>query len=130
MFIVLALTGTVFFGRAIPGKNVSRDLIPYDLGVNVLQGLPRQAVILAEGDTYVLSLLHAQMTEGLRPDVAVVPTVFLNGDWGFRQAWAAIRLSLGQQNLEPEWIARPARAASRFSRHRNQGPQGAGRRAQ
>jgi len=92
-FLLLFSAGGVWFSLQIPRWNAARQLIAHDIGVNVLQALPKDAVIMAEGDTYVLSLLHAQYTENLRPDVTVVPTVFLNGSWGFDQTMKKIHPS-------------------------------------
>jgi Flp pilus assembly protein TadD len=91
LFGLIIVMSWVLFFSAVPTRDASRNLLAHDIGVNVLQALPRNAVLLGEGDTYVLSLLHAKWVEGLRPDVKVIPTVFLNGAWGFDQAIREIR---------------------------------------
>lgn len=75
-----------WFAWGVPRWDISRWLLPHDLGVGVLQSLPKDAVLLGEGDTYVLAVLHDQQVEGLRKDVRLVPTIFLSEEWGFDQA--------------------------------------------
>ncbi|GEM_PF-848287 len=89
LLVFLPLLG-LFVVRVLP-LDMSRHRLSHDLGVDVLQALPKDAILLAEGDTYVLSMVHAREVEGLRRDVVVVPTVFLNGAWGFDQAARAIQ---------------------------------------
>jgi hypothetical protein len=50
--------------------------------VNLLQSLPRDAVLLAEADTPIGALYHARHGEGLRPDAFVIPAIFTGETWG------------------------------------------------
>ncbi len=48
----------------------SRNWIPYQYGRDILEGLPRDAVLLAAGDTAAFLLDYLVRVEGMRPDVA------------------------------------------------------------
>jgi len=88
---VLALGGWLgWSARLIPRWERSRDFLPVDLGWNTLLEQPRGGILLAEGDTLVLSSLYVRDVLGARKDLDLVPTVFLNEDWGFEKALASL----------------------------------------
>ena len=62
-----------------------------DFALNILKGLPKDALILSEGDQFVMTLFYHRTARGLRRDVAHVPVVFLNSDWGFDQALRTLK---------------------------------------
>lgn len=49
----------------------SQNRIPYTYGVDILRGLPPDAVLVAEGDDAAFILDYLQRLEGMRPDVAL-----------------------------------------------------------
>jgi tetratricopeptide (TPR) repeat protein len=76
-----------------------RNLLSRNLGVNLLQGLPKGAVIFPEGDTLTSSVLHACWVERLRPDVYVMPAVFVGERWGFERVGSDLNLPVGHLRM-------------------------------
>jgi hypothetical protein len=66
-------------------EDKSRYTLAGDFGVNLLKGLPRNSLLLAEGDHAVMPLWYCQYVDGMRPDVTIEPSVFLLHDWGWKQ---------------------------------------------
>ena len=87
LLAIPVLWGTGVFVR----QDKSRYTLAEDLGDNLLKELPRGAVVLLDSDVTVMPLLHAQIVEGKRPDVCVVPLGLLRSGWGFRQTMEAAR---------------------------------------
>jgi tetratricopeptide (TPR) repeat protein len=56
-----------------------------DFGKNVLKLTPRNAVLIAGTDHYVMPLFYDRFVLGLRRDVLVTPDVFLVHGWGWDQ---------------------------------------------
>jgi hypothetical protein len=85
MVLVLILF-SVFWGWTVfENQNKNRFTLVEDFGVNVLKCLPKGAVLLADGDNYVMPLWYVKTVDHLRPDVVVEPTVFLYHEWGWNQ---------------------------------------------
>ena len=52
-----------------------------DLGLNYLNTAPQNAILLNYGDNDTFPLWYCQEVEGVRPDVRVVNTSYLGGEW-------------------------------------------------
>ena len=52
-----------------------------DLGMNYLNTAPKNAIILNYGDNDTFPLWYCQEVEGVRPDVRVMNTSYLGGEW-------------------------------------------------
>jgi hypothetical protein len=77
---------SVFWGwNVFETQNKNRFTLAEDFGVNVLKCLPKGAVLLADGDNYVMPLWYAKYVNHQRPDVVMEPTVFLYHEWGWNQ---------------------------------------------
>jgi hypothetical protein len=83
--IILLLFSVFWCWNCFELESRSRYTLAEDFGMNVLKCLPRGAVLLADGDNYVMPLWYAKYVEGLRPDVVIEPTVFLYHEWGWDQ---------------------------------------------
>ncbi len=66
-------------------ENKSRYTLAEDFGLNVLKGLPKNALLIADGDHYVMPIWYLQYAKGLRPDLIFQPSVFLYHNWGWAQ---------------------------------------------
>jgi hypothetical protein len=83
----------IFFGLVSIGwllhtfglENKNRYTLAEDFGTNVMKGLPRGAILLADGDHYVMSIWYGRYARGLRPDLVFEPSVFLLHGWGWKQ---------------------------------------------
>ncbi len=53
----------------------------HDLGMNYLNSAPRNAIMLNYGDNDTFPLWYCQEVEGIRPDVRVMNTSYLGGEW-------------------------------------------------
>lgn len=89
----------------------SRFLLAEDFGRNILQELPRGAVFLAEGDHPVFAAAYLIWVRGLRPDVRLVPAVFLLHPWGWEHyaARAAPPPPAGTVDPVEDWAREAAR---------------------
>jgi tetratricopeptide (TPR) repeat protein len=66
-------------------ENKSFYTLAGDFGENALKLTPRNAVLVAGGDHYVMPIFYDQFVLGLRPDVLFTPDIFLTHDWGWSQ---------------------------------------------
>jgi hypothetical protein len=96
--ICLLLIGGIWAVRTSKQASRSGDVKAYELGLNILQALPRDSFILAEGEPTVFSVWYAQCALDLRRDVALVPSQFFLHPWGWRQA-ARLRPQLNHEDL-------------------------------
>ncbi|HXL72701.1 MAG TPA: DUF2723 domain-containing protein, partial [bacterium] len=85
MAVVLLLFSFFWCWSSFEMEDRSRYTLAEDFGVNVLKCLPKNAVLLADGDNYVMPLWYVKYVDRLRPDVIVEPTVFLYHEWGWSQ---------------------------------------------
>jgi hypothetical protein len=88
---------------ALPwSNNQSASFGAYDDGRNTLDFAAKDSLLVLEGDQSVDPCLYLQAVEGRRPDLAVVPGVFLSFGWG-SDLWGR-RLSLEKipEDLEPD----------------------------
>lgn len=94
---LVALIPAIWLFRTTRVENRARYLLQEDYGTHLLRNLPRGAFLLAEGDVNAFPLLYHRLCLGRRPDIGMIPFVFLNHDWGWQQverqrpAWAARR---------------------------------------
>lgn len=85
--------GVVFLGLASAGwmtrvfqlEDKSGYLLSDHFGVNVMKGLPKDSILLADGDHYVMPVWYEKYARGLRPDLVFEPSVFLYHGWGWKQ---------------------------------------------
>lgn len=80
----------VVIGR-FPEMDKSWDRRPTIYGEEVLNALPPNAIVLAEGDNSIFPLWYQQLALGRRPDVTVVAPELLLHDWYARYFEAAGR---------------------------------------
>jgi hypothetical protein len=66
-------------------RNASRRYFTRDFAVNMLQGLPPDAVLLTAGDNDTFPLWYVQTVEGVRPDVQIVNRPLTNTVWYVEQ---------------------------------------------
>ena len=86
MILGLFLISVVFWAfHVFRLEDKSRYTFANDFGLNVLHGIPRGGVLVADGDQYVVPILYEQTVLKLRPDVIFTPSVFLFHDWGWEQ---------------------------------------------
>ncbi|MGH7738873.1 MAG: protein O-mannosyl-transferase family [bacterium] len=64
-----------------------------DFGINALRQIPRDGLLVAGGDAFVMPFFYDQFVLGLRPDVLFTPDVFLAHNWGWKQI----------ENQRPAW---------------------------
>lgn len=76
-------------------EDKSRYTLAEDFGTNALKGLPKGAILLADGDHYVMPIWYEHFAEGKRPDLIFEPSVFLYHGWGWKQ------LSDQSEDLKP-----------------------------
>jgi len=77
---------SIFWGWSVfENQNRSRYTLAEDFGENVLKGLPRGTVFLADGDNYLMPIWYEKYVNRQRPDLVVAPMVFLYHDWGWNQ---------------------------------------------
>lgn len=81
----LAAASTLWLFHVRDLEDKSRYALAEDFGTNVLKGLPKNPLLLADGDHYVMSIWYHQFAQGKRPDVIFQPSVFLYHNWGWAQ---------------------------------------------
>jgi hypothetical protein len=85
VLLVLIFFGAFWGWTVFETQNRSRYTLAEDFGVNTMKFLPRGAVLLADGDNYVMPLWYLKYALGKRPDLVIEPMVFLFHDWGWNQ---------------------------------------------
>jgi len=84
--ILLLVSFAAFWGWTVfETQNRNRYTLAEDFGVNTMKFLPRNAVLLADGDNYVMPLWYTKYVLGKRSDLVIEPMVFLYHDWGWNQ---------------------------------------------
>jgi hypothetical protein len=86
VFLGLLVLGLSIWDIAVfRSEDKSNYLLADDFGTNVLRDVPRGAILLTEGDPYVMSLWYQRVANGKRPDLIFEPSVFLVHGWGWKQ---------------------------------------------
>jgi hypothetical protein len=67
------------------GINLSKQLLRYDYGVNLMKSLPRNSVFFAEADEDYFTFYNIQLVEKKRPDITMIPAFTLFETWGVSQ---------------------------------------------
>ena len=66
-------------------ENKNRYTLAEDFGTNVLKCLPKNSLLLADGDHYVMPIWYEKIVNQKRKDVIFEPSVFLYHGWGWKQ---------------------------------------------
>jgi len=66
-------------------EDKSRYTLAEDFGTNAMKDLPLGAILLADGDHYVMPIWYSHFAQGKRPDLVFEPSVFLYHGWGWKQ---------------------------------------------
>jgi hypothetical protein len=95
-----------------PAQDRSADFAAYDMGRNLCQSLPPQALYLARSDFFYMPLHYLQGVEGRRPDCAVAQTGLLSTPMGLQdlaRRCPGLRrpAALGAQPLLAAQLGRP-----------------------
>lgn len=90
-----------------PDHNRAGRYITRDFALNVLEPLPKNAVIFVNGDNFTFPLWYLQESEGVRPDVRTVNLAYLSTPWYVMQlvqkgpAGDGLRLSIPDSLRNP-----------------------------
>jgi hypothetical protein len=85
ILFLLAASSLGWLGLVFQKEDKSWYTLAEDFGVNIMKGLPKNALLLADGDHYVMPIWYQQYVEDLRPDLIFEPSFFLYHDWGWSQ---------------------------------------------
>lgn len=78
----LALTAVIAQGTTrYRGLDQSTNRTFFDLGHGMLDGLPKDAILLTSGDIYTNATRYLQSAEGVRPDVTILDRGLLSSLW-------------------------------------------------
>jgi hypothetical protein len=66
-------------------ENRNDYLLAEDFGENVLKNIPKGAILLADGDHYVMPIWYEKFVNQKRLDLIFEPSVFLLHGWGWKQ---------------------------------------------
>jgi hypothetical protein len=83
LFLLLVSIG--WFFRVFRIESKSDYFLAEDFGENVLKNLPRGALLLADGDHYVMPIWYEKYVNRKRLDLIFEPSVFLLHGWGWKQ---------------------------------------------
>ncbi len=115
-FFIISIGAALWLVHVFGLEDKSRYTLAEDFGSNVLKGLPRGSVLLAEGDHYVFPIFYQKYVLGQRQDLVFEPAVFLVHDWGWRQLAAQGRAEakiVKETPITRERIERLAREGAR-----------------
>ncbi len=107
--IVVAIWAIVHLALAGGRLDASRYYVSYDYGWNLLQGAPKDAVMLAETDYDLFSLLEHHGVERRRPDITVAAAVFLDYDWYRETAHRVLPEVIPREHEIGEYVVKPVR---------------------
>jgi hypothetical protein len=85
VLVMLFLAQCLWLYQVYNREEKSRYHLAEDFAENVLQSLPENSIMIAEGDHYVMGIWYELYGRGRRPDLVFEPGVFLVHDWGWRQ---------------------------------------------
>jgi tetratricopeptide (TPR) repeat protein len=119
---VLGLLGALLWGAwQWPAQSLAQHHYASDNAKAVLQALPRNALLLAQGDAIIFPLWHRQRVLRERPDVAVIGLAVLPMDW-VRQDLARRHPDLRHPSVRgpigAESVGRLTQAYLELNRHR------------
>ncbi|HTA76392.1 MAG TPA: DUF2723 domain-containing protein [bacterium] len=84
--LLLLISFATFWGWTVfETQNRDRYMLAEDFGVNTMKFLPKGALLLADGDNYVMPLWYIKYVLGKRSDLTIEPMVFLYHEWGWNQ---------------------------------------------
>jgi hypothetical protein len=83
--IIMGVLSIGWLDHVLQSENKSAYTLSEDFGINILKELPKGAILLADGDHYVMPIWYEQYVKGLRADIIFKPSVFLFHGWGWKQ---------------------------------------------
>lgn len=108
-----------------PAMDLERQTLRYDYGANLLKSAPAGSILFGEADEDDFPVYYFQAVEGLRKDVALIPTFTLFEPWGTRQVEGlhpGLGLTASTQSF-PDHFARMVYALSEIAaRNRDRAP--------
>jgi hypothetical protein len=81
MLVLITAVGIGLPADDYTTHDCSRSYFAYDFASNLLSYLPRDSVLLTNGDNDTFPLWYLQFVEGIRPDVNVVNISLTNASW-------------------------------------------------
>ena len=110
---VLGLASAGWLSHVARLEDKSGYLLSDHFGLNVMKALPKDSILLADGDHYVMPIWYEKYARGLRPDLVFEPSVFLYHGWGWKQLAdqsADLKPLVFSSNLSQERLDALARA--------------------
>jgi hypothetical protein len=89
--LMIGLSSLAWMTRTFSIEDKNRYTFMDDFGINVLKNLPKRALLLADGDHYVMSIWYEHLVKNKRPDLVFEPSIFLYHNWGWKQLEAQSR---------------------------------------
>jgi len=83
--VLLVFISGAWFAWILQTEGRAGYVLTEDFGVNVLKNLPRNAILLAGGDPFVMPIWYERYVKNKRPDILFEPSVFLLHGWGWKQ---------------------------------------------
>ena len=100
--LAVIATPVIMLAENLPDHNRSGRTITRDIALNIVNPLPKDAIMFINGDNYTFPLWYIQETEGVRTDIRTVNLAYI------AQPWYIAQLAMPTDGGKPVKLSIPA----------------------